>query len=471
LRKSLSAFEVIVRFRGDVMKVFRVFKVLIVLAALLVVSYNLAYWGFRLAGPKSTLIRDVTVVDGGGVAAHKDVLIRGGRVVEIGNLSPQLGTRVIEGGDLTLIPGLISFNYERAAVLNADYQSELLRHGVTTAVVSIGEKPEDLRKFINDNNYGPSAKLTGRSYVNLAPVLNYSDIIGVIGNSRELKVAAGGKDKWGAYLSKGLSNGAFAVHVNMRDLPGARISSGDLSYIADLVSRQGAFLSVTVSNHSDNFLIQTQKTIDLGLDKQVPVHIHDLVVSDPVRGGAALVMLADRQARGLDISTDRLPWLVQGNTLQRTVPEAEARFPKEQVYIIPNRVPETAVVTDLPPSEAGKLSRQPYGIWGPPAGWDPQVPGRDEVMFAPIVKKGGGWLGVSLGDVGLDEAVLRMSLLPARRLGLSDRGVIKKGAAADLVLLDRSLQVRSVWVNGKLLMKNGRLTGAASGSVLKRTGQ
>ena len=81
----------------------------------------------------------------------------------------------------------------------------------------------------------------------------------------------------------------------------------------------------------------------------------------------------------------------------------------------------------------------------------------------------------------LEECIHRMSRRNALRLGLEDRGVIREGAVADLVLMDLdalSCQwhdgcnpgIRMVCVNGAIVHENGRCTGLRPGSVLLKNG-
>ncbi|MCC7162421.1 MAG: amidohydrolase family protein [Anaerolineae bacterium] len=80
------------------------------------------------------------------------------------------------------------------------------------------------------------------------------------------------------------------------------------------------------------------------------------------------------------------------------------------------------------------------------------------------------------------EAIRRMTSLPASRLGLTDRGTIKQGAYADLAIFDpetfaergttfepnqTAQGMRHVMVNGVLAVRDGQLTGQRSGQVLK----
>jgi N-acyl-D-amino-acid deacylase len=86
------------------------------------------------------------------------------------------------------------------------------------------------------------------------------------------------------------------------------------------------------------------------------------------------------------------------------------------------------------------------------------------------------------GVLSLEAAVRKMTGLPARRLGLADRGTIATGMAADLVVfdpervIDRATYerphafcdgVHHVVVNGQMVIDDGEDTGAPAGRVLR----
>ena len=86
--------------------------------------------------------------------------------------------------------------------------------------------------------------------------------------------------------------------------------------------------------------------------------------------------------------------------------------------------------------------------------------------------------------LGLEEAVRKMSGLPAWKLGLWDRGLVRPGFRADLAVFDLwALRARSefgdphhlsegmvhVLVNGEFVIRDGRFTGGTPGEVVRRT--
>ena len=85
----------------------------------------------------------------------------------------------------------------------------------------------------------------------------------------------------------------------------------------------------------------------------------------------------------------------------------------------------------------------------------------------------------------LESAVHRLSGLPAKNLGLKDRGLLKAGHYADVVLFDPAtvgdrgtyeapqqyaVGVSHVLVNGKLVLEDGEPTGVAAGQVVRGRG-
>jgi N-acyl-D-aspartate/D-glutamate deacylase len=81
----------------------------------------------------------------------------------------------------------------------------------------------------------------------------------------------------------------------------------------------------------------------------------------------------------------------------------------------------------------------------------------------------------------LEEAVRKMTSAPAARLGLTDRGLLQEGLAADICIFDPQTVIdRADWenteaypegietviVNGQIVIRDGEHTGALPGRVL-----
>jgi N-acyl-D-amino-acid deacylase len=80
----------------------------------------------------------------------------------------------------------------------------------------------------------------------------------------------------------------------------------------------------------------------------------------------------------------------------------------------------------------------------------------------------------------LEDAVRRMTSMTAQRFGLGDRGLVRPGMVADLVLFDDAIDdratfdastelatgVQHVWVAGEAIVVDGKITGRRPGRVL-----
>jgi N-acyl-D-amino-acid deacylase len=70
----------------------------------------------------------------------------------------------------------------------------------------------------------------------------------------------------------------------------------------------------------------------------------------------------------------------------------------------------------------------------------------------------------------LERSIQRMSGTPAGRISLRERGVIRKGAAADLVVFNPaalSAGIQYVFVNGAMAVKDGQVTESRTGQALR----
>jgi N-acyl-D-aspartate/D-glutamate deacylase len=84
--------------------------------------------------------------------------------------------------------------------------------------------------------------------------------------------------------------------------------------------------------------------------------------------------------------------------------------------------------------------------------------------------------------MSLEEAISKATYIPAQRFGLVDRGLLRVGAYADIVVLDQSAirelgdaleprrypqGIKYVIINGEVVVDDGRHTGARPGKVLR----
>jgi len=87
--------------------------------------------------------------------------------------------------------------------------------------------------------------------------------------------------------------------------------------------------------------------------------------------------------------------------------------------------------------------------------------------------------------ITLEEAIRKMTSLPAARMKLNERGVLKRGMAADIVVFDpATVRERSTYadpnhysdgipyvlVNGRLVVDAGKITTARPGRILRGPG-
>ena len=158
--------------------------------------------------------------------------------------------------------------------------------------------------------------------------------------------------------------------------------------------------------------------------------IIDLVIEDDAGAGAAYTIISEDNIPKQLV----LPWVSSGSDAESSAPEG--------VFLL----------SSTHPRAYGNFAR----------------------IFAKYVRDG--------HVLSVEEAIRKITSLPANVLSLTDRGRLKKGAFADIVIFDPNTMqdhstyakpmqyatgVSDVLINGKLALKDGLPTGAATGRIVR----
>jgi dihydroorotase/N-acyl-D-amino-acid deacylase len=142
---------------------------------------------------------------------------------------------------------------------------------------------------------------------------------------------------------------------------------------------------------------------------------------------------------------------------------------QERDVVVALRAPWVAICND----SAGTSPQGPLGLEHP----HPRAYGTFPRILRRYVRES--------HELSLEEAIRKFSALPAARLHLADRGVLKAGLAADVVVFDQqeitdratyaepnqlSVGMRFVLVNGVAVIADGRETLRLPGRVLRGPG-
>lgn len=174
---------------------------------------------------------------------------------------------------------------------------------------------------------------------------------------------------------------------------------------------------------------------------------------------------------------------IEGRTLAEVASDA-GRHPLDQALELLRQADPGIVSFNMDPDDVRRLMRQPWVMTCTDGGLVPMGEGVPHPRtYGAFPRK----LRLYVGEekvVGLEHAIRSMTSLPASVFRLEDRGVLRAGAVADLVVFDLA-RVRDVGtfedphhlaegmdyvlVNGALAIDGGAPTGARSGSVLSRS--
>jgi N-acyl-D-amino-acid deacylase len=324
-------------------------------------------------------------------------------------------------------------------------------------------------------------------------------------------------------LATGLDAGCVGFSTGLIYEPGRYSNTDELVALARVMAGTRGVYASHIRDEGVGLLDAVAEAISIGEEGGVPVQISHHKASSPAAWGLvsqSLALIDAARARGVDVTADQYPYTAGSTSLFAVVQNAEegttgvgdtdwnaiviASAPGHPEWE-GHSVADLAARLGQTPGDAAKsvVDAEGYGavviihsmneddvrtVMAHPTtmiGSDgiPTLAGKPHPRLYGTFARVLGYYTRDEHVLSLEEAIHRMTGMPAAKFGLADRGVIEQNAWADLVLFDPALindvatyesprrhpsGIRTVWVNGTAVMHDGHHTGERPGRVVRR---
>jgi N-acyl-D-amino-acid deacylase len=466
-------------------------------------------------------IRGAQVADGTGAPLQRaDVRIVGNLIHQIAaDITPHPDDRVIDATGLVVAPGFIDIHNHSTDGLDNDPDAiTQISQGITTLVLGQdGSSPFPLRDYLARRRANPAS-------VNVAVLVGHATVRRqVMGDDFRRPATAAEIVRMESLVQQEMRDGAIGLSSGLEYEVGSYASTEEVIALARVAARHRGFYISHIRDEADRTLEAIREAIAIGEKARLPVQITHIKLGTIGVWGKApevVALVEAARTRGVDVTADAYPYLAWSSNLKVLVPSKQwtdpasvkralddvgggrnvqiTRSPKFPDYT-GRRLDEIArtegvsevdlYIQLVQDDEVGVIGhtmaeedmrtfyRQPWVMVASDGGVGTSHP-RGAGTFPRV-------LGRFVRDeqwLTLPEAIRKMTSLPAARLGWTDRGVLRPGAKADLVIFDRAsvmdeatfeqprLRARGihrVFVNGAPVWTGDRPDGNRPGQILE----
>lgn len=401
------------------------------------------------------IIDNIWIIDGTGKPAYQGKLaVKGDKISALGDFPLPPSVRIIDGEGLTLSPGFIDIHtHTEDYVHSGESLAPFLSQGVTTQVGgNCGNSPKDIRGFLET--------MPGLS-------INYGMLMGY----RSLRELAMGGRKPGKttpaqltcmqeHLAESFKAGVLGLSIGLEYWPQNYAVTEEIIELCQVVKEYKGFYATHIRSEYDQVESALAEAIEIGNKAGVPVqysHIKAGYKRNWSKFPNMLKMLEEAKSSGLDITADVYPYTYSSTDIGRN-PFSHSMSEENLARAAAH--PQVFFASDT-------------GIYTGGRAIHPRAYGNFPRVLGKLVRE--------KQIISLEEAVHKMTALPAKRLRLENRGILAPGYKADLVLfepekiIDKATRkdttlfsegVRHVWINGKRAWENGRETKVYNGEIL-----
>lgn len=429
-------------------------------------------------------------------SVRADVLVEDGRIAAVGSLCAPQDAEIVDASHCYVCPGFIDPHGHIDGHL---YTGELsLLQGITTTIGgNCGFSPLDIEAFLSEQKAFPihQAEMIGMCALRTA-----AGVTDPFVPANEMQI-----DRMVQLCEAALRCGAVGVSLGPAYTPGSSIM--EMQALCRTAKAYGRPVSIDTRMNSMTDLNSLQEAIDLAAHSGCRMIVSHFVYQYGVGVEDEAMAMVDRaRGMGVDIVFDSgmykdwcssigaalfEPGIMRANGielhhLRMITGEHIGIVPDEALYMhLREQHPHDAVVVNTGSQRAVyaihrhacAMVSTDTGAYLPGEG-HPQIAGSFPRYFREMVRE--------RGELTWEEAVYHTTLLPAQIFGLDQKGRMKPGCDADIVILcpeaiaDRADYpgmgmpnavpegIRAVIVGGEIAARDGAATGAMAGRPLSR---
>jgi N-acyl-D-amino-acid deacylase len=471
------------------------------------------------------VILGATLIDGSGRAPIKDsaVVIKGDSIVAVGRRNQvqiPKDARVIEAGGMVIAPGFIdAHNHsDRGFTVDPSAASQVSQ-GITTVIIGQdGSSPFPIGEYLETLDENPIA-------LNVLTFVGHATVRAHVMHGDTNRTATPAEiESMKQMIEQAMRDGALGLSSGLEYETGKPASTDELIALARVASASGGMYISHIRDEADKTFAALEEAIQIGREAHLPVQISHIKLGSVAvwgRANDAVQLIENARARGQDVTADCYPYDAWSSTIRVLIPSgrhddpsdvarglADVGGPANITIVSCNAHPEyefrnmeeiskqerispvelyMKIVRDggagvvchsMKDSDISTFYRQPWVMVSSDGGIGSRHP-RGAGTYPRVL----GRYVRELRWLTLPEAIRKMTSLPAQRFKLKDRGLIRKGFKADLVvfdpktILDRatfkepqlvSTGVERVFVNGTEVWSDGKSTGNRPGKALRR---
>jgi N-acyl-D-amino-acid deacylase len=496
----------------------------VVFALVSVHSPSPSFAFFQSSPAEMVAITGGTLIDGSGRMPLNDsvVVVTGDSITAVGRrgqIKIPAGARVIDATGLVVAPGFIdTHNHSDRGFAEDPSATTQVSQGITTvAVGQDGGSEMPIGEYLSKLDHSPVA-LNVLTFVGHATLRSR-----VMGQDTNRHATTEEIDKMKQMVEQAMRDGAFGLSTGLEYEIGKPAATEEVIALAGVAGRFGGIYISHIRDEADKTFEALAEAIRIGRDGHLPAQISHIKLGSVAvwgRAAEAVALIDKARQRGQDVTADCYPYDAWNSTIRVLIPSGRHDDANDvargladvggagNITIVGCRahpdyefktLEEIARQQNISPVELymrivrdggasivchsmkdGDIStfyRQPWVMVSSDGGIGSRHP-RGAGTFPRVL----GRFVRELHWLALPEAVRKMTSLPAWRLGLKDRGLIRPGYKADIVLfdparvIDRSTfqqpqltaeGINRVFVNGVEVWRGGAVTGNRSGRALR----